>query len=329
MSPRQRRIPERIPVKTTIIGTIALVHLTTYARTTNAQPNEVVTTPVATPAPPAPPPPYSLPWQLRPVTVATALRSDTSFAFYETAAGDRGSTVASTFLFAYRLTPTLAPLVRVGVVQNAEPGGGVGNGVAFVNPIVGLTYGRRFGGSVRAASFLGTSLPVGMGGDKPSAQDATAAAVSRGIAARAAMDNAMFAVNYATAIAGVDVAYVAHRLTVQAEATLLQLFRTRHAQLAPESTRTNFTAGLHVGVFALSFLSLGGEVRHQRWLSTPKSVAANPATRDTTTLAVGPRFHFKAGNAWLRPGLSYAAGIDAPLSALTYHIVQLDLPVVF
>jgi hypothetical protein len=116
---------------------------------------------------------------------------------------------------------------------------------------------------------------------------------------------------------------------VQLEATFLQLFRTRNDAVAPEKTRTNFTAGLHVGGFVASFLSLGAELRHQRWLSTPKSVAANPVTRDTTTLAVGPRFHVKAGNMWLRPGLSYATGIDKPLTDLTYHIVQLDLPVVF
>src|SRR5262245_6566247 len=76
-----------------------------------------------TPAPAAPPPPpYSLPWQLRPVTAATVLRSDNSLALYQNAKDETGSTVASTFLASYRLTSELAPLLRVAVVQNSEPG---------------------------------------------------------------------------------------------------------------------------------------------------------------------------------------------------------------
>src|SRR6185369_3789347 len=73
--------------------------------------------------PPAPPaPPYSLPWQLRPVAAATAIRSDTSVAFYENAAGQSGTTVATMLLASYKVTPSLAPLVRLGFVQNDAPG---------------------------------------------------------------------------------------------------------------------------------------------------------------------------------------------------------------
>src|SRR5438270_3944779 len=76
--------------------------------------------------PPAPPPvPYSLPWQLRPVTVATVVRSDTSVAFYK--AGSAGSTLVSSLLGTFKLTPELAPLFRVAVVQNSEPGPTVGS----------------------------------------------------------------------------------------------------------------------------------------------------------------------------------------------------------
>src|SRR5262245_19772300 len=73
------------------------------------------------PAPVPPPPPYSLPWQLRPVTVANVLRSDTAVAFYDNAMGS-GSTVATMLLASYKLTPSLAPMVRMGFVQNGAPG---------------------------------------------------------------------------------------------------------------------------------------------------------------------------------------------------------------
>lgn len=285
--------------------------------------------PMAAPAPVVPPPPYSLPWQLRGITPATVLRSDTSAAFYENAAGESGSTLASMLLASYKVTPTLAPMVRLAVVLNSEPGPALGSGAALVNPILGVTYGRKIAGAFKGAAFLGVTVPVGMGGDKASAMDATAAAVSRGIAARSAMDNAMFAVNYETVIVGADVGWIAHGVTLQAEATLLQLFRVRNEMFAPESTRTNLTMGLHAGYFIASFLSLGAEGRYQRWLSTPKAVAMNPAARDTTTLAIGPRLHFKAGGLWLRPGISYSTAVDKPLRDLGYHIVQVDLPVVF
>ena len=86
----------------------------------------------------------------------------------------------------------------------------------------------------------------------------------------------MFAVNYMTGIAGVGFAYVDHKFTAQVEATVLQLFRVRgdHAAARTDSTRTNATAGLHLGYFIIPQLSLGGELRYQRWLSTPP--AATP-----------------------------------------------------
>ncbi len=278
-------------------------------------------------APPAPP--YSLPWQLRPAGVGNVVRLDTSQAFYE-AGGANGSTTTSTLLATYKLTPSLAPLVRVGMVRNDEPGAAVGSGTAFVNPIVGLTYGLKLPRDFRLAAFLGTSIPIGMGGDKARATDATAAAVFRGIASRSAMDNAMFAVNYFTPLGGVDLAYAAYGLTVQLEVTLLQLIRVRNEGIDADSTRTNFTSGLHVGYFLIPMLSLGTELRYQRWLSTPAVVKQNGAARETVTMAVGPRFHFKwGGSRWVRPGLSYAFALDSPLNDAKYHIVQLDIPISF
>ena len=288
------------------------------------------------PAPAAPPAPYSLPWQLRPVAAANVLRSDTAFALYDNGADAKGSTVATMLLASYKVTQTIAPLVRLGFVQNDAPAAGV-DGTSFVNPIVGATYARR-ASAIRWAAFLGATIPVGMGGgNMPDAGAATAN--SSGVRARSAMDNAMFAVNYLTAIAGGDVAYVDHKLTVQLEATLFQLMRVRGdtAASSTDSTRTNSTVGLHAGVFIIPMVSLGGEIRYQRWLTTPTQLSSAgskvdiaDAAKDTMTVAIGPRAHFAIGtNMWLRPGISYARALDKPLSDASYNVLQIDVPLYF
>src|SRR6478735_9347170 len=99
-------------------------------------------TPTATPA--LPPPPYSLPWQLRPAAAANVVRSDTAVAFYDNGMGAAGSTVATMLLASYKVTPSLAPLVRLGVSQNDAPAAGA-DGTSFVNPVVGATYAAKVG----------------------------------------------------------------------------------------------------------------------------------------------------------------------------------------
>jgi opacity protein-like surface antigen len=298
----------------------------------DAQLPDVTTNVNTAPPPPAPPPPpYSLPWQLRPVTAATVLRSDTTVALYENPKNEEesGETIASMFLASYKLTPEIAPLVRLGIVQNSEPGDVRGRATAFVNPIVGVTYARKIAGPFKGAAFLGVALPLGMGGSKKAALSDTASAVSRGVQARSAMDNAMFAVNYTTGIFGLGGAYVANKLTVQLEATLLQLFRTRNEDINKDEKRTNFTTGLHVGYFLAPFVSVGAEYRYQRWLSDAEPVVANADARENQTIAFGPRFHFKVGTTWLRPGISYATAIDKPFKDSHYHMLQVDVPAVF
>jgi hypothetical protein len=52
--------------------------------------------------------------------------------------------------------------------------------------------------------------------------------------------------------------------------------------------------------------------------------------RDTTTFAMGPRFHMKLSDSvWFRPGVSFSMAIDKPLEKFEYKIVQLDLPIAF
>lgn len=298
------------------------------------------------------PPPYSLPWQLRPVVAASVVRSDTAFAFYKDNAGkEAGTTVASMLLASYKVTDELAPMLRLGVASNSPPssaktasGGDLKSAFNFLNPVVGATYAIKPAKPLRLAFFLGVTLPIGSGGGDDAKPEA-AAANAAGMRARSAMDNAMFAVNDFTVFPGVGFAYVSDGFTAQVEATVLQLMRVKGDETPPmgpaknpDSSKTNFTAGLHVGYFLAPFVSLGAELRHQRFLSTPKMVEADEALpddaqlglRDATTFAVGPRFHFKLSQSvWFRPGVAYAMAVDDPMKKTKYRIVQLDLPLAF
>jgi hypothetical protein len=287
--------------------------------------------------PPAPPPPsapsYSLPWQLRPVMVGNVVRSDTNFARYEDTASRGAFTVASTLLASFKIPGTggpgqgLAPVLRLAAVNDSPPTGN--GGLAVVNPLIGAMYAMRIAGPVRAAAFLGMTIPIGMGGGNtpdPGLLDAR----NKGIPAREAMDNSLFAVDDLAVIPGIGVGYVDHGFTVQGEATLFQLERVRGAAAQKESTKTNFTCGLHAGWFATRTLSVGVDVHYQRWLNAPIVVDRNPDLVDNFTVAVGPRFHIPLGsNNWVRPGVAYARGASTALAAPNYHIVQLDVPVSF
>jgi hypothetical protein len=219
--------------------------------------------------------------------------------------------------------------VRIGAVSNSAPAP-TPPGFDFLNPILGVTYALELSPDFRLAFFLGVTIPVGGGGGNHPDPGNLAARGPAGLYARSAMDNAMFAVNDFTVFPGVDFAFVKGGFTAQAEATLLQLTRVRGADNQKDSSRTNLTMGLHVGYFVIPAVSFGAELRHQRWLSTPSTVTATPSSRDATTIAVGPRFHFQVSKGkWLRPGIAFAFALDDPMKKSSYKIVQLDIPFSF
>ena len=279
---------------------------------------------------PAPPAPYSLPWLLRSAASVNVLRLDQTLAFYDdVASGTSGETDVTSLLAARKVSSRWVVLVRETWVHNSAPSGGKDpSGSGFSNPLLGVSYVRPLAGGWRWTGFLATTLPVGSGGgDRPDA--GAAAAMAAAIPARSGMDNALFAVNYWTVIGGVAAARVTPGLTLQAEATVLQLTRAR-GPAAQDGSRTNFTAGVHVGHFVSPRLSLGGELRLQRWLSDAAPVKKDPAAREQLTFAVGPRLHFKLGpTSWLRPGLSYTRALDDPMARKGYDILQVDAPISF
>jgi hypothetical protein len=275
-----------------------------------------------------PPAPYALPMQLRPATIADAVRSDTAIAHFDTN-GVGGTTMASILAATVVVAPTLAPLFRVAGIYDSPPAGK--SAVAGSNPLLGLVWAPKVRTPIKLALMGAVTIPIGSGGgDTP--DPARAQAIKDAVLARSAMDNALFAVDDVAVIVGADGAWVKDGLTVQAEVTVFQLTRVRGAAVETDAHRTNSTAGVFVGWTAMPELVIGGELRYQRWLSTPAPVAADKtgASRDNVTTAIGVRTRIDLGDGRvLRPGISYARGLDDPMRARSYQIVQVDLPLSF
>ena len=311
-------------MRAAIAGSILLA-LALAPRAHADDPSRVAT---ATPAPVPAPAPYVLPMQLRPATVGDVVRSDTSIAHFDMN-GAGATTIVSTLAATVRITPTLAPLVRVAAIHD-DPATG-GSATAASNPLLGLVWAPPVRAPLVATLLAALTIPVGSGGgDTP--DPSRAAAIRDAVLARSAMDNALFAVDDVTAIVGADAAWVRGGLTVQGEATLFQLTRVRGSAVEADARRTNSTAGLFVGWSATRAWSIAGELRYQRWLSTPAPVAADKtgASRDNLSAAIGVRARIDLGGGRvLRPGLSYARGLDDPMRARGYQIVQIDLPLSF
>ncbi len=279
--------------------------------------------------------PYSIPWQLRPKLAVNVARLDSAIAFYNDRNGNSGGlAVASILTGSYKLIPDLAILARVGMLNN-QPPGSAASATSLMNPLLGSIYSLSLFQDFRMSFFLGLTAPVGSGGGNYP-DSSVQSANSAGILARSAMDNALFAVNYFTVIPGLDIAYIAHGWTIQLEATLLQLTRTRGEQIDLDPSRTNFTSGLALGYAVVPNLSLIGELRYQRWLDNATVSAVPKPAVENLSFAVGPRFTFKTAIATLRPGIAYAQGLVGPMANGNYtspthsdKIIFIDLPVIF
>ena len=271
--------------------------------------------------------PVSVPWSLRSASPSSVARIDTVAATFVDK-GTRGETYGSTFTLAYKVLPGLAPLVRATIFSNAPATGAAASGIS--NPVVGVVWAPPMPhGPWKVGVFGGLAIPLGSGGGN-SGNPARAAAEKATALARSSMDNSMFAVNNLTPTLGLDVAYIDHGVTLQAEATVFELVRVRGEAVQPDAYKTNFTTGVHAGYFVLPWLCASAELRYQRYLTTPAAVAMNPAARDTLTVAAGIRFLWKlAGGSALRPGVSVAHGLDEPMASRRYNIVQVDLPFSF
>jgi len=277
------------------------------------------------------PAPYSLPWMLRPAVAGNVVRLDATLAFSKTQDSTPILALAS-----YKVLPNLAAIVRLGMIHNKLASGD--SATSFVNPALGVLYAIPIGTKFKSSLFGAVTLPVGSGGgDNPDLAKRTASL--SGIFARASMDNALFQINYMTPMVGASIAYVHDGITLQAEATVLELIRVRGSAVDKDAARTNITAGLHFGWFPAPWLSIGTELRYQYWASHPTIQAkidetGNDAAKDHVTLGFGPRAHFKIKDKmWLRPGVSLTMGLDLPTGfgpgGSEYKLVQIDVPLAF
>jgi len=292
----------------------------------------------AEPAPSAPPapPPYSVPFTLRPVFAVNVVRFDSAIASYQNSAGATGGLVtASVLTFSKKVTPDWSLLARSALITNAPPTGAATASPNFSNPLIGTTYSIALPSSFRLGLFGAVALSVGTGGgNTPDAAHASANAAA--ILGRSAMDNALFAVNYSTAIVGAGLAYISNGLTLQAEATVLHLMRARGETVDVDPARTNFTTGFLAGYEFVPSWIVETELRYQRWLNNPTVFAAAAPATQNLSFAIGPRFTFKSGGLTMRPAISYAQGLVGPIAGPGFssgtnsdRIVHLDFPIFF
>ncbi len=265
--------------------------------------------------------PYSLPWGLRPAVPQNLIRSDTSFAFY----GVDGATIVSEVGASFKILSRVALLAKVGFAEDSPPTGAGGFGL--FNPLLGAQVGFWPAKSLRIGAFLGVTIPVGLGGGvepDPGSARVNAAAML----ARSGMDNPLFMPDYLTAWPGLDIAYVTKGFTVQGEMSIAFLTKVR-GPTTEKSSNVDLSMGLHLGYFLFPFVSVGADLRHQRWLTNVSYVARDPSRdiRDVTTLALGPRAHINLSDTLrFRPGISMSFGLDRPMASSRYKIVQIDLP---
>lgn len=294
---------------------------------------ETVASPEADPQAAAPaakptPPRYSMPWMLRPVAAANVVRADMVFAF-----SNVRDSQPILFLGSVKVRPNLAIVARFGFIRNTPVQGE--STTAFVNPALGALYAIPIDKNVKASVFAGTTLPIGQGGGNEPNEARRGANLPSGIFARSSVDNALFQINYMTPIVGADIAYVGHDLTLQFEATVLELIRVRGEEKDKDKARTNLVFGLHGGYFLLPQLSVGVELRYQYWASHETfEKMNNPDIIDNWTLGFGPRAHIKLNEKmWLRPGVSLTMGLDLPTGfaggGFEYKLVQVDVPFFF
>lgn len=298
---------------------LALALIAPVARAEGAAPIDTKDAPAA--APSAPPARFGLPFQLRAPIAKTLARID---AVASTHAG--GATTASVLTLSLRVAPDVALVARVPYASLTPKTGA--HDTAFGNPVAAVAFTPALRPTTRLSTFAGIAFPLAQGGGDAPVPSKTAA-VGAGIYGRAALDNALFAVDYAVAIAGLGLAESLGACSVHAEITVLELVRVRAEKRQPDATRTNFTSGLAAGCYLRSPVQLVGEARYQRWLSTPDVVTRDAAKRDQATVGAGLRFDAKVGSVTLRPGVLVAVPVDDPMRKADYRQVMFDLPVVF
>jgi hypothetical protein len=260
--------------------------------------------------------PYTGPLQLRGAVAANAVRSETALGF-----ADNGGAIASYLSASYKFLPDVAGVVRVGMAS-ASPDVGSAP-VALMNPQLGVLWSPKLGESFRLSPFLAVTLPVGMGGGEDP-DPGVVASLAAARQARFALDGAIALPNHVWVAGGLSAAWIAYGLTVQAELTLVEGIQVR-GPAAADDTMTNSLGGVFVGYALLPVLSVGAELRYQRFVSTPTSVVKDPDARDQLSFAAGARGHIPLDGVTVRPGVSYGRALGGVGGRLHTQALVFDL----
>lgn len=276
--------------------------------------------------------PYALPWTMRPAIAPTLVRVESSIGFR-----NDGVAAATLFTGGYAIVPTkLGVYARWGVTNsvlstpNAPATHEIPTGAA-TNPLLMALYTPELTKGLRLSVFAAATIPIGTGGGN-TPQPLTASSIATGIPTRSSMDNALFAVNYFTPIAGLGLAFLRWGFTFQVEATVLQLIRVRGEahRSASDEFRTNFTVGASVGYWLHRYLTASAELHYQHWLSAPNLLATPNTHAGQASFEVGLRTNLPLSPTVLaRPGLSFGMGIGGAMADRDYKVLHLDVPFTF
>ena len=311
----------------TVLG--AAVALALIPSVASAQTPPPATEPAPAPAAPVANPMararYSLPWNLRSAIAANSVRADFALALQGHATST--ATIVTGGGRPFAGNADLGFYGRLGMVTNAPDGADTRS--ALVNPLVFGLWSPQIARGFRLPVFVGATIPIGPGSDVSAPQRA---AFGSGIYTRQAMDNAMFASNYFTVMAGAGLMWMGSGLTAQAEFTVLQLTRVWGETVDADASRTNFTMGAHVGYQLIPWLTVSVEAHYQHWLSDPAAVVAAPpagnaARRSQLTLGGGLRANLPVGSMMLRPGVAFFMPTGGYMNNNDYKIAQFDLAV--
>jgi hypothetical protein len=278
------------------------------------------------PVVPRPRAPYTAPFQLRGVIPKNGFRVDTVLGLYRLA--DSNAQVTVMLVSAqWRVAEPFALQVRWGIDSNQT--GNDNSRTGIVNPTLGGLVGVAIGRDLRFAVSVAIGAPVATGGgDAPDPNQV--ALQQEGALARSAMDNVAFAVNDLGFPSGLSLAYVRSGVTAQIDVTLIPSVRVKAKNTQPDSSKVNSTHGLFFGYAFTRALSLGLELRYQRFLTTPSAVERDPSLRDNLTVAVGPRFSLElSSSAWIRPAITFGRGLVGRTEQQSFQMIQLDVPISF
>lgn len=259
----------------------------------------------------------------------------------ESSIGFRNDGIATATLFTVGETiipTTVGYYLRLGAVNSQlttnSPETNNVSAAAFCNPLLLLLYTPELTKGLRLSVAVATTVPLGTGGgNSPSAL--TASAIGTGIPTRSSMDNALFAVNYATPILGLGLAYMRWGFTFQLEATVLQLIRVRgeNTRSGSDPMRTNFTGAASVGYLVHRLLTASAEFHYQHWLSAANLLhptTGTPPAPNQASFELGIRSNLVLSRTVLfRPGISFGMGIGGAMGDKEYKILHFDVPITF